>query len=577
MIILGLNIMHGDSSACIIKNGKLVAAVEQERFSRIKHTAEFPIESIQFCLKAASIDIDAVDYITTNNSWRHNFFQKIIFILKNIYKINFVINRSEQILSKRKLKNILETILKKKVKAKFMYVPHHLSHAFSTLFFLKKNKNSIIFSFDGSGDFSTSESFLIRDDKFQLINKNIFPHSLGLFYTAFTQFAGFEKYGDEYKFMGLAGYGKPIYYELIHKTIISKSPFKINMDCFNLPKVDYTHNTPKMNRFFSEKFYYFLKSELNLQEISYEDQTIKNLASSVQKLFEDIVLINLEDLKKKYNSDRLYLTGGCAFNSLLVGKIIESKMFKEVFVGPNPGDAGGAVGSAFYTCFKKNIKIEPEQEIRFTGPSFSNEKIKNDVIDKILNDENYEVNYIENFEELFKKAAQLIKSEGIVFWFQDKLEWGPRALGNRSLLADPSNRNIKEFINQIVKKRELFRPFAPVIMEDFAKKYFNMHGNLSPNMNIVFQAKQKTIEKYQGVVHVDSTSRVQTVSEKNNKKLYSLLKEFYKISECPMLLNTSFNIDTPIVMSPIHAWKTFKEANIKSLILNNWLIKKIIS
>jgi len=574
MIILGLNIMHGDTSACIIKNGKLIAAAEQERFSRIKHSSEFPIEAIQFCLKATSIDIDDVDYITTNNSLRYNFIQKILFIFKNIYKINFITNRTESILSKKKIINKLGIIFKKKVKAKFMYVPHHLSHAFSTLFFLTKNKNSIIFSFDGSGDFSTIESFLISDDKLQLINKNIFPNSLGLFYTAFTQFIGFEKYGEEYKFMGLAGYGKPLYYDLIQKAIISKSPFKLNMDCFTLPQVDYTLNTPKLNRFFSEKFYNFLKSELNLQDISYENQTIKDLASSVQKLFEDCVLINLEDLKKKYNSDRLYLTGGCAFNSLLVGKIIESRMFKEVFVDPNPGDAGGAVGAAFYTCFKKNIKIEPEQEIRFTGPSFSNEEIKNDVINKILNDGNYAVNYIENFEDLCKKVAQLIKSESLVFWFQDKMEWGPRALGNRSMLADPSKRDIQKFLNQIIKKRELFRPFAPVIMEDFAEKYFNMHGNLSPNMNIIFQAKQETIEKYQGVVHVDNTSRVQTVSEKNNKKLYSLLKEFYKISECPMLINTSFNIDSPIVMSPIHAWKTFEQTTCKSLVLGNWLIQR---
>ena len=408
----------------------------------------------------------------------------------------------------------------------------------------------------------------------QLINKNIFPNSLGLFYSSFTQFAGFNKYGDEYKFMGLAAYGKPIYYDLIHKVVISKYPFKLNMDCFNLPKVQYSLNVPQTNKFFSDKFFNFLKSELNLEIISYDHQTIKDLASSVQKLFEDCVLINLEDLKKKYNSERLYLTGGCAFNSLLVGKIIESRMFKEVFVGPNPGDAGGAIGSAFYVCLKENIKIEPEQEIRFTGPSFSNEEIKIEVIDKILTDKNFSVHYIQNSEDLCKKAAEIIKLDGLIFWFQDKMEWGPRALGNRSLLADPSKNNISTFINQMIKKRELFRPFAPVIMEEFADRYFNMHEHLSQNMNIVFQAKQETIEKYKGVVHADNTSRVQTVSKKNNYKLYTLLKEFYKINECPMLINTSFNVNEPIVMTPAHAFKTFKQTAIKSLVLNNWLIQK---
>jgi carbamoyltransferase len=574
MIVLGLNINHGDTSACLIKNGTLIAAVEQERFVRIKHSSDFPFEAIKFCLKAAGIDIDDVNYIAVNSNFKYNFTNKFFFLLKNFYKINFITNRAESILSKKKLKNILEILFKKKIKAKCMFIPHHLAHAFSTLFFLKKNKNSIIFSFDGSGDFSTIESFLISDDKLQLINKNIFPHSLGLFYTAFTQFAGFPKYGDEYKFMGLAGYGKPIYYDLIHKAIINKYPFKLNMDCFNLPKVHYSLNVPQTNKFFSDKFFNFLKSELNLETISYDHQTIKDLASSVQKLFEDCVLINLEDLKKKYNSHRLYLTGGCAFNSLLVAKIIESRMFKEVNVNPNPGDAGGAVGSAFYVCFKENIKIEPEQEIRFTGPSFSKEEIKIEVIDKILIDKNFSVHYIENFEDLCKKAAEIIKLDGLIFWFQDKMEWGPRALGNRSLLADPSKSNISRFLNQTIKRRELFRPFAPVVMEEFADRYFNMYGHLSPNMNIVFQAKQETIEKYKAVVHVDNTSRVQTVSKKNNYKLHTLLKEFYKINECPMLINTSFNVNEPIVMTPTHAFNTFQKTTIKSLVLGNWLIQR---
>jgi len=574
MIVLGLNINHGDTAACLIKNGKLIAAVEQERFVRKKHSSDFPMEAIIFCLKEARIDIDNVNYITVNSNFKYNIINRVLFLLKNFYKIGFITSRAESISSKKKLKNKLEFLFKKKIQAKIIHVPHHLAHTFSTLFFLKKNKNSIIFSFDGSGDFSTIESFLISDNKLQLINKNIFPNSLGLFYTAFTQFAGFDRYGDEYKFMGLAGYGKPLYCDLVEKVIISRYPFKLNMNYFNLPEVNYSLNVPQSNKFFSDKFFNFLKSELNLEYISYEHQVIKDLASSVQKLFEDCVLINLEDLKKKYNSDILYLTGGCAFNGLLVSKIIKSKMFKKVIVGPNPGDAGGAVGSAFYVCLKKNIKIEPQQEIRFTGPAFSNEKIKIDVIDKILHDENYTFNYIENFEYLCKKVAKIIELEGLVFWFQDRMEWGPRALGNRSLLASPLKNNIGKIINQFIKKRELFRPFAPVVMEEFANRYFNMHGQLSPNMNVVFEAKQETIEKFKEVVHVDNTSRVQTVSEKNNYKLHSLLKEFYKISECPMLINTSFNVDEPIVMTPGHAWKTFEKTNVKSLILGNWLIQR---
>ena len=578
MIILGLNIQHGDSSACLIKNGKLMSAVEEERFTRIKNCSEFPFGSINFCLQSNNIGIQDVDFISINSDYKYNLINKIIFLLKNLFKISFLASRSESVVSKKKIKKKIEGYFKNKIKAEFIFVSHHLAHAFSTLFFLKKNKNSIIFSFDGSGDFSTNEVYLANENRLELVKKNIFPHSFGLFYTAFTQFLGFEEYGDEYKFMGLAAYGKPVYYDDVKKLILSQDPFKLDMKYFNLPKIDYSNKKPKLNRIFSEKFYDFFKKKYNFHEINYDSQISQNIACSVQRVFEECVLLNLHNLSEKYNSNKLYLTGGCSFNSLLVGKIIQSKIFKDVEIGPNPGDAGGAVGSAFYACINKNIKIEPQQEERFVGPSFSNDEIKKEVIDKIFSNKNYTITFFKNFEDISKKTSQLIKSEGIVFWFQDRMEWGPRALGNRSILADPSKEGIKEFINKSVKKRELYRPFAPAIMEDFAEKYFWMNGNLSPNMNIVFQAREETKKKYPGAVHVDHTSRVQTVSEINNKKFYNLMKNFYEISQCPMLINTSFNINAPIAMSPEHAWNIFCKTNVRSLILGNWLIeKKIIS
>ena len=250
-------------------------------------------------------------------------------------------------------------------------------------------------------------------------------------------------------------------------------------------------------------------------------------------------------------------------------------MFRRVSVDVNPGDAGGAVGAAFYACEKNKIKISALQNHQFLGPSFSNSYIKENLIDKIKNIEKYKITFFDDFDEVATNVAQIISDENIIFWFQDRMEWGPRALGNRSILANPAVKNIKEIINKNIKKRELFRPFAPSIMEEYANEYFYMHEHISPNMNIVFQAKDKTKITFPEVVHVDNTSRVQTVSKENNGKFYSLLKSFQKITGSPLLINTSMNIDAPIVLSPLQAFETFLETDVKTLVLNNYIIQKI--
>lgn len=575
MLILGLNIIHGDSAACLIRDGKLLSAAEEERFVRIKHSSNFPINAINFCLKDNNVNIEDIDYITINNKFTYNFFNKLFFVFKNLLKFNFFLNRTSISVNKQYVKEKLESFFQSAVKAKIIYIQHHLAHAYSTLFFLEDNNNSIIFSFDGSGDFSTIEIYLIKENKIKLIQKNIFPHSLGLFYTAFTQLLGFEKYGDEYKFMGLAAYGKPIYYDELKKTIISWDPFILDMSFFNLPTINYSNNFPQINKLYSEKLENILRIKYSFTENNYKLQISKDIASSIQKIFEDVVINLLQKLKKKYKSEKLYLTGGCAFNSLLVGKIIESNIFKNVSLGPNPGDAGGALGSAFYICQKEKLKIPSEQSIRFCGPSFSNEEIKDQVITKILDNSDYKVNFYDNFHDLSKKTAELIKIESIVFWFQDRMEWGPRALGNRSIIADPMKKNIKEFLNLKVKKRELFRPFAISILHEYANNFFYMNEHLSPNMNIVFKARDHIKKIYPDIIHMDGTTRLQTVSAIDNKKFYGLIQDFYKITDCPMLINTSMNVDSPIVMNPKQAWEAFSQTSVKSLILNNWLIQKI--
>ena len=573
MIVLGLNLKHGDASACIIKNGKLLSAAEEERFTRVKHCSHFPINAINFCLKQNNISIDEVDYITHNSSWFCNFFPKVIFFSKHIIKYLSRKKFLEFYSRNNYIKHNFFLYFNSKLDKKIVPVPHHLAHIFSTMFFLEDNKNALIFSFDGSGDFSTSESYLIKEKKIKFVEKNYFPHSYGFLYTAFSQFLGFSKYGDEYKVMGLAGYGKPIYENKIKKILKNLTPLELELKYFNIPALDYSKHIPVINRLYNQEFINLFGNPRNENEEDSIDQEYKDLAASLQKVFEDLVLNHLTILKQKYGCNKLYLTGGCALNGLLVGKIIEAGLFQSVSVGTNPGDAGGAIGSAFFLLHSKNDKIDPIQNTTFLGPGYNNEYIKKNIIDKIQKQNKYKIKFYENFDDLAAQAALIIKKEKIIFWFQDNMEWGPRALGNRSILADPLSKNIKNLLNSKIKKRELFRPFAPAVMEEFASDYFYMNNHKSPFMNIVFKARENTKNSFPDIVHIDGTSRVQTVSESDNKKFYKLLQEFNKISNCPILINTSLNINKPIALSPADAFQSFLEAEIKCIVLNNWIIE----
>ncbi len=574
MIILGLNYKHGDASACIIKDGKLLFAAEEERFTRIKNCSQFPINAIKFCLTSSDIKIEEVDHIAINSDPKYNLINKVIYFLKNIFKLNLFKYIFSSINKRNYLKEQIKLFFDKNFSNKIINVPHHLSHALSTLYFLDKNSKSLIFSFDGSGDFSTIETFLINDNKIDLVDKNGFPHSLGFYYMAFTQFLGFLTFGDEYKVMGLSALGEPIYADKIKKYLIkSEFPLRMNLEYFNLPDVTYYSHKPKVNLLFNKKFINIFGQprtdfhEKNIKKI------YKDYAASMQKVFEDIVFKYLNNYKKKYNPKKIYLTGGCALNSLLVGKIIESKLFDRVAIGPNPGDAGGAIGAAFYPYVKKNLVIQKDHNLPFSGPAYTNGFIKKNLIDKIIDKNEYKISFYKQDENLSINVANKIKDEKIIFWFQGGMEWGPRALGNRSILADPTDPNIKNILNSSIKKRESFRPFAPIVLKDYAEEFFYMNGCESKFMNVVFKAKEITIKKFPGIIHYDNTSRIQTVDQTDNNKIFNLISDFNKISGSPILINTSLNIQGPIAMSPMDAFNFFKESNVKTLVLNNWLIE----
>ena len=574
MIILGLNVFHADTAACLIKDGNIVAAVEEERFTRIKHFTGFPKNSIDFCLKVGGVTLNQVDFICVNYNKNYNIKEKIFFTLKNFYSSN-IFKKAVFSLGKKSLFKLFIKYYNLDVSKKVKFIPHHLAHISSTFFFNKIN-NSIGFSFDGSGDFSTAEVYSLGD-KIKLLEKTNYPHSLGIFYQAFTQFLGFKNYGDEYKVMGLASFGEPIYKDRIIKILKNKeSFFKLDLNYFDHHKsvIDYDFESgyPFFDDLYSLKIEkLFGKARTNIEPVK---KIHKDIAASLQKGFEEVVLEKLEDIKKKYNSDTLCLSGGCAFNSSLNGKIIKESNFKNVYFSPNVGDAGGSIGAALLVA-KENGERLTYNSSPYLGTSYSNKDVEEKVINKIRNVKSINFKYYENFDDINDIVSKALTEECVVGWFQDCMEWGPRALGNRSILGDPRNPNMSEIINSKIKRREEFRPFAPSIIKDKAHEYFKMNQeNESPYMCSVFEVHESIKHKIPAVVHVDSTARVQTVDEKFNLKFYNLIKSFEKITGIPIILNTSLNVNEPICENPENALEIFTKTSMEVMVIQNWVLRK---
>lgn len=577
MNILGLNIFHPDSAACIIKNGVLVAASEEERFNRIKHYSGFPTNSLNFCLEQANLKISDIDFVTINSNNYYNFNHKILYFLKNFFKINLYLkiklyfyrfNLKEHILKNLKISN--------STKFKIVYVPHHLSHTSSIINMFNK-PIGVSVSMDGSGDFSTLEAYKIANEKFLLIDKEIFPNSLGLFYQAFTQFLGFPNYGDEYKVMGLSAYGEPVFVDRVYKVFKKKNLFPIRVDYFGIMQNTYNKNETSETKYFFPNLYK-KKIEYLFGIPRKEGEPIikvhKNIAASVQKVFEDIFFYKLNKLYEKFPSENLFLSGGCAFNSLAAGKIKKKTNFKNIFITSNSGDAGGALGAAIYIA-KKYDKFINNNDLStpFLGINFSNNYIAEN-IKSLADKKNFKSLFFTDEKKFFDFVSDEIIKKKIIGWFQGRAEWGPRALGNRSILADPRIKDIKDIINTKIKKREEFRPFAPSILSEFSKDYFNSDMEESNLMCFVAEAKQIAKERIPACVHVDGTSRFQTVTLKFNEKFYKLIYSFYNKTGVPVLLNTSLNIDEPICNTPEHAWNLFCGSELDTLVLENWVFKK---
>ena len=575
-IILGINCNHADSSACIIKNGELLFAIEEERINRIKHWAGLPCASIDACLKYTNIDLSDVTDIAINTNPLSNLHYKMIYFVKNYLfgKKKFEIaNRLKKKLTLKKDINNFFNPKNLSKKVNIHYIDHHISHIASA-FYPSNYKKAVGLSIDGFGDFCSVSIAKCENEKIDIVKKIFFPDSLGVFYESFTQLIGFKNYGDEYKMMGLSSYGKPKYYETISKNLFKKeNSIRLNLKYFNHTDKNYSYKfqgKPEQNNLFSNN----LKNLFNINELSLNNisDLQKDLASSVQKIFEHKLFEIIKEIKDLNFSDNLVYAGGCALNSLANKKLHESNLFKNIFIPYAPGDGGGSIGAALY-ALKKNKKITLSNLTSpFIGPSFSNDEIKNIInSNKEINKFNCEI--VEDKNNLYSKISKYIYDNKIVGHFNGKMEFGARALGNRSILANPCNPNIKDIINSKIKRRESFRPFAPAILYENKNEWFE-NTKLNEYMSSVESISESKRKIIPGVTHIDGTGRVQTVTKNMNSDFYLLIKKFYEISNVPIILNTSFNENEPIVMNPNEAINCFLRTDMDILVLNNFIIKR---
>lgn len=574
MIILGLNAYHADSSAAIFKDGVLIAATEEERFRRIKHWAGFPSEAVKFCLKEAGVTLNEVDHICIGRDPKAKFWKKIQFLLKNIGKKNTLL--SDRIKNTKKVASIeselavLSGLSEGKIKSKIVNVEHHRSHLASA-FFASPFDEAAILSIDGSGDFTTTMIAVGRGNQIEVLDSVDFPVSAGLFYTAFTQYLGFPHYGDEYKVMGLAPYGKPSYANEVRDIFQFKSNGLFDWDKAYFAntteiKLDYSTHVPLISTLYGKKMIeVFGPARLPAEEL---EQRHKDLATSIQLVCEELIMHILNHLQKRTGLKNICMAGGVAQNSVANGKIIEKTAFENLYIPSAGHDAGISMGSALYAynhILKQNRK--PPVFSAYTGSKFSNEEIET-----FLNQRGIKYQRLDD-DALFDKITAKLIEPGVVGWFSGRAEFGPRALGARSIIADPRNSKAKDLLNSKIKRRESFRPFAPSILKEYVGDYFDKVEDV-PFMEKVFPIKKEKQKEIPAVTHVDGTGRLQTVSKDVSPRYYALIDKFREKTGVPILLNTSFNENEPIVNTPAEALDCFLRTRMDMLVLENCLIER---
>ena len=566
MFNLGISCYYHDSAAALLKDGHVIAAVEEERFSRKKFDDDFPKMAIEWCLKEANITPEQIDSVA--------FYDKPVLKFERLLD-NYIavaprglysfLNTIPKWLHKRLwIKNDIHKSLKG-FTGDIIFPEHHLSHAAHS-FFTSPFEESAILTTDGVGEWSTTSIGVGDNNSVKLLQDIRWPHSLGLFYSAFTYFLGFQVNEGEYKLMGLASFGKPKYYDLIWDNLIDvkeDGSIHLNMEYFA-----FTYDKIMTTSRFAELFGIKRRNENEeTKQIHYD------IGASAQKILEDVLLKMVEHVYKKTQSKNLCLGGGVALNGVANYRILKESSFENVHIPPSPGDAGSAVGCAQYLYFahKKQQRMIQNNaasiiENIYVGPSYSRDEIKQFLDTK-------KIKYDELNDTLsIEKCAKLISEGNVVGWYQGKMEWGPRALGNRSILADPRRKEMKDILNEKIKHRESFRPFAPSILEEKYSEYFDID---IPSPYMLMVAPVKKPDKIPAVTHVDGTGRVQTVSKNSNPLYHELISKFYELTDVPVIINTSMNVKgEPIVNTPKEAYNMLTKTDMDYLFMKNFMVKR---
>lgn len=579
MIILGVNAFHGDSSACILRDGIMLAAAEEERFRRVKHWAGFPSEAIRYCLAEAGVTLSQVDKIALNQNATASLGRRVVYLLTHRPNARLVLSR---IRNRRVRASVAEHLARAfpfdRFDGEVEAVEHHLAHLGSA-FYVSPFKDAVAVSVDGFGDFASAAWGVCHGSTIVLEGRVYFPHSLGIFYEALTQFLGFPYYGDEYKVMGLAPYGRDAYRAQMER-IVALQPeggYELNLEYFrhHVDNVEYEweDGSPSVGRLYSDALGELLGPARGKDEPLV--QRHRDIARSVQAMYEEAFFHLLNTLHQRHRLAAVVVSGGCGMNSVANGKIPLRTPFKEVYVQAAAGDAGGAVGAAFEVWHELGGNRTATHDHAYWGPQFDDDYVGRLLEAKkgAITERGCLVTRVRDTSVLCQRTARAVASGEVVGWFQGRMEWGPRALGNRSIVCDPRRADMKNILNLKIKRRESFRPFAPSVLRDAVPEWFEWDGEV-PFMTQVYQIRAEKRALIPAVTHVDGSGRLQTVREDTNPLFYGLIKAFSDLTGIPMVLNTSFNENEPVVCRPEEALDCFLRTDMDHLIMGSWVVRR---
>ncbi|MGH7782084.1 MAG: carbamoyltransferase family protein [Candidatus Binataceae bacterium] len=577
MLIIGLNAYHGDASAAAIVDGRLVAAAEEERFTRVKHEAGFPAHALRYVLEAAgALPRDIRIVAVARDPWAR-------IIRKAMYALRMPVRAAGRLGVQGRFATIGAEVARSldagDAQFEVRRVEHHMAHLASS-FLVSPFDQAALFSIDGLGDFASAMWGVGRGGRIEPWGAVAFPHSLGIYYTALTQYLGFERYGDEYKVMGLASYGEPEMLDEFRRIVIApnsgRMKFELAPDYFvhqaGGGDMTWDSGEPRLGRIYSE----FLPQRLGpaRDPAAPIEKRHQNIAASLQRRLEEVVLDRLRTLQRRTGLKRLCMAGGVAYNCVTNGKIFDQTGFEEVYIQSAAGDAGLAIGAAMYAWHNETNRVRDfTMEHAYWGREYSDAEVAQTLSGASgeLVRQGCTARRIENEVELAGATAAAIATGKVVGWFQGRMEWGPRALGNRSILADPRRPEMRDTINAKIKRREMFRPFAPSILEEAAGDYFKQ-SHPSPFMLMAYDVRPEMRDRIPATTHVDGTGRLQTVNERQNPLYYRLIREFGRQTGVPVLLNTSFNENEPVVMTPEQALGCFLRTRMDLLVMGNHMV-----